>query len=556
MSLWGRTVTAIRAGYKAFTDPESYAMDFTREARIDLYTQAWAYYRSTIFSKRSGDTWATYLKDRGMYKHTRLIYNPIPQTVDFYVDNLWRPTANDKYPLLVTPCAEGTDEKLLEAIAQLDQWTNFLAESQRIKRYTAATGNVLVELVDSLDRGKILQKTIWPGYVSEFETNDTADLQKYVLEYPAYDPVKKVTYQFKKVVTKESFSYFRDGSAFVPPGKTQTVEENPYGFCPAVFIKHSDDGGGYGVPAFKDLDKVDEANALASHLHDNIHKSVESPILISTPDEVKSLSGADPATLELHDPRLDWLVLKTGVGASVLDMASKLKLAEAEPYLKGILGSFQDDYPELQAATIIRENAQLSGAALERMLGPAQNRLNGVQPFYNQQLIKLRQMGLAIAGYRVKNGWRDLTDQQRKFAQFDLESYQDGQLDFSLTPSVLVQTTVEENEDLLLKKADRASKLKAIGVDEIEQWKAAGFTDDEIEEMQKRKAEDTLGDTANRINIANQAEGLLDVEDQLRIVFPKATDEEIAAKAQRFRGLNPVQQAQMMGQMNGNAEAV
>jgi hypothetical protein len=545
-------VTAIRAGYKAFTDPESVALDLTREARIDLYTQAWAYYRSTIFSKRTGDSWTTYLSDRGMYKHTRLIFNPIPQTVDFYVDNIWHPPANEDFESLVTPVADGTDEKLLDAIAQIDQWTSFRAEAQRIKRYCAATGNVLIEVIDSLDRGKILQRTIWPGYISSFEVNDAGDLQTYTLEYPAYDTEKKVTYQLKKVVTKESFSWFRDNTPFVPPGKpdgAKPVEENPYGFCPAVFIKHSDDGGGYGIPAFKDFDKVDEANALASHLHDNIHKTVESPVLISTGGEVKMLSGVtDAATLDLHDPRLDWMVLKSEAGASVLDMASKLKLAEAEPYLRALLASFQDDYPELQAATIIRENSQLSGAALERMLGPAQNRLNGVQPFYNQHLIKLRQMQLAIGGYRVRNGWSNLTDQQRKFGEFDLNSYEGGKLDFNLKPSVLVQNTEAENEDVLIKKADRAGKLKGIGVDQIEQWKAAGFSDDEIKDMQARldAEKDDLGDMERRLGIANSSEGLLPLKEQLRLLKPGATPEELEAMAAEMTQTEPVRQARML----------
>lgn len=482
-------MTAIRAGYRAFQDPEKLALAHDVQQRSALYAHNWAYYRGTVFSKRSGDTWESYLYDRQMYKHTRLIYNPVPQIVDFYVDNIWRPAQNDDFDSLVTPVLDSTDEKLIDAIAQLDQWSNFLAESQRIKRYAAATGNVLVEVIDDIDRQKILQKTIWPGYVSQFETNNTGDLQSYTLEYDVYDKDKKVTYKFKKVVTKESFSYFRDDSAFIPEGKTDAVEDNPYGFCPAILIKHSDDGGGYGVPACKDLDKVDEVNSLASHLHDNIHKTVESPVIISTTGNVISITGAsnrgESEVIDFQDPRLHWAVLKAESGASVLDLASKLKLAEAHPFLKDALASFHDDYPELQAATIIKENSQLSGAALERMLGPAQNRLNGVQPFYNQQLIKLRQMQLAIAGWRLRSGWQGITPQQRKFGDFDLQSYESGDLDFNLKRSVLVQTTEMEDEELLKAKAERAVMMSEI-VDQRETLLIAGYNEDQIDEIEAR----------------------------------------------------------------------
>jgi hypothetical protein len=80
---------------------------------------------------------------REMYKHTRLIYNPVPMIVDFYVDNIWRPAQNNDFESLVTPLSPKTDEAIIEAVAQVDQWSNFLADAQKIKRYAAATGNVL-----------------------------------------------------------------------------------------------------------------------------------------------------------------------------------------------------------------------------------------------------------------------------------------------------------------------------------------------------------------------------------------------------------------------------
>jgi hypothetical protein len=64
---------------------------------------AWSYYRSYMFSRRNGESWTWYLAQREMYKHTRLIYNPVPMIVDFYVDNIWRPAQNNDFESLVTP---------------------------------------------------------------------------------------------------------------------------------------------------------------------------------------------------------------------------------------------------------------------------------------------------------------------------------------------------------------------------------------------------------------------------------------------------------------------
>jgi hypothetical protein len=370
-----------------------------------------------------------------MYKHTRLIYNPVPMIVDFYVDNIWRPAQNNDFESLVTPLSPKTDEAIIEAVAQVDQWSNFLADAQKIKRYAAATGNVLVEGIDDRDREKVFHRTVWPGFVKQLELNETGDVNSYTLEYEVLDPATKTPYRFSKVVTKDSFSYFRDDKAFVPDGKTAAKEPNPYGFVYAVWIRHTDDGADFGMPSVKNLDKVDEANSLGSHLHDNIHKDVESPKVISTDGEILPIVGAtqsrDKKTLIAQDPRLNWVVFKANKGAAVFDLAGKLALADAHPYLKDLLASFTDDYPELQAAAIIKENSQLSGAALERMLTPSQNRLDGVQGGYNQQLVKLRQMQLSVGGMRINSGfWRQRTDQQKLFSPFNLQSFSRGDLNF------------------------------------------------------------------------------------------------------------------------------
>jgi hypothetical protein len=485
----------ISAGWKAFTDPESQVRDMTREERLDMYAQAWAYYRAKMFSRRHGDDWTQYLAQRELYKHTRLIYNPVPMIVDFYVDNLWRPAANDQFESLVTPLTPKTDEKIIEAVAQIDQWSNFLSDMQKIKRYAAATGNILIEGVDDLVREKVFHRALWPGYLLEPpELNETGDVQGYKLEYEVFDPQLKGNYRYKKIVTKESFSYFRDDKPFVPDGKNAAVEANPYGFVFAIWIRHTDDGADVGVPACSHLDKVDEANSLGSHLHDNIHKEIESPGIISTKDEVLPIIGAsqNPTTKRLmpQDPRLNWILFKTGEGATYFDIGSKLKLAEAHPYLKDILASFTDDYPELQAAAIIKENSQLSGAALERLLTPAQNRLDGVQPNYNQQLIKLRQMQLAVAGMRANGGgWTQRTEQRDKFKPFGLSSFERGELDFNLTKSVLVQNSEAEIEDVLTKKAARAVSLDGI-VDQREQLSIAGYSEEQAKEIIDRQTKE------------------------------------------------------------------
>jgi hypothetical protein len=515
MGLINRFMNGLYAGssafWRTFSDPSGAARDLSRDQRLNVYQQGWSYYRNTAFSTRdvSSDYWKTYLSDRELYKHTRLIFNVVPPIVDFYVDNIWQASKNGNFESLATPLSDKTDENITAAVAQLDQWSNWLSEANKIKRYAAATGNVLIEGIDDLEREKITHKTQWAGYVTDFELDDSGNLTSYTLEYDVSE--NKKTYRFKKIVTKESFQYFKDDAPFAYPGKEAEME-NPYGFCFAVWLRHTDDGSVYGLPACNSLDKVDEVNSLASHLHDNIHKEIESGKLIGLddPKSITVLTGGTnnkDGTLAMNDPRLERVLLAAKGQVTVNDLSGLLKLAEAEPYLKNLISSFYDDYPEIDYRRIIKESGAMSGVALERLLTPAQNRLNGVQANYNQQLVKLRQMQLAVAGMRQNGGgWTMRTKQQKLFSEFDLKSYKKGDLDFNLKPSVLVQINEGEQEDILKKKADRAVSLKDV-VDEREQLAIAGYTDEQAQEilgrMEVEKAQKQKDAEAAAMNALN-----------------------------------------------------
>lgn len=488
MSILQRIKYGAIGAYQGFMNPREETS--LKSVQMTGYEFAWAYYKRNIFAPNFD--WSLYLNERGLYKKTRLIFNPVPTLTDFYVDNLWSPAKNEKFPTLATPLVENTDEKIVAAVGQVDQWVNWLSEAQKIKKYAAASGAVLVEVADDLEREKILQKTYWKGYVKELELNSTGDVLSYAIEYNAYDSVKDRNYVYKKVVTKETVSYFYDNSAFVPPGAEASSIPNPYGFCPAVWIKHSDDGSIGGIPACQDFYKVDHVNSLASHLHDNIHKEIESGKIIGMekPETLTVLTGGTKnkdGSMNMPDPRLERVLLAAQGEVSVHDLSGMLKLAEAHPYLKDLLVSFADDYPELEYRQILKDNPTLSGIALERLLTPAQNRLDGVQSNYNQQLTKLRQMQLAIGGWRTRNGWKRKTKQQALFTPFDLDSYERGELDFYLKPSVLIEQTEEDKEDLLGKKAARANSLQGI-VDEETLIDVAGFNEEQKNEILSKKA--------------------------------------------------------------------
>jgi hypothetical protein len=177
----------------------------------------------------------------------------------------------------------------------------------------------------------------------------------------------------------------------------------------------------------------------------------------------------------------------------------------------------------------LKESAQVSGIALERLLTPAQNRLDGAQAYYNQQLVKFRQMGIAVAGFRANGGgWMNRTNQQAVFAPFGLKSYEQGLLDFQLERSVLITLNEKENEEILKLKADRAAVLRD-GVDEKTYLLIAGYSEKEADEIIMRKDKERSEGMLNESNLSKQT--LL---------------ERISSKAQMPQGFNVQEELRRM----------
>lgn len=463
-------MTALYAGFsaarRAYLSPGDVGHDKAFSGTQNSYSTAWAYYRGQMFDGAGTgflDYYSGYLTRYGLYKHTRLLYNPVPAIVDFYIDHIYPgsdPEILDDGTILVTPVLDGTDDDLKIALAQLDQWGNWLPEAHKLVRYAANVGSCLTEVVDDLGREKILHEHIWPSFVVDLDLDKQGNVKLFKYEHKVFDRVKNLHYLYGKQIDEDSIREYKDGKPF--DYGEGAGRDNPYGFVPAVWIKHEDDGGENGVPPITSYAPIDEINSLASHTHDAIHKDIEASKLISVKGGMLPIMGASGSVtgqggqLTAYDTRRDRMILKSEEGASVHDLGSVLDLAKADPSIDRQLSSFENHYAELQATEILKNKSQLAFNTLVRLLGPAQAKLDRAAPNYNQQVIKLKQMQIAIAGYRVGNGWTKRDAQQEKFGQFGLASYARGELNFGLKRALLVQETEMEKEELRAKRVETA----------------------------------------------------------------------------------------------------
>lgn len=464
MGFGGRLINASRAGWDAFrrefADPGQTTGSESPTSRRILFARLWAYYANTVYEDPV--TWRQYRARFGLYRAQRSIYNPTRRLVEIYAGQIYPGVLSedgcelpDGVPLAI-PLTDDTSPELKMAVAQIWQWSNWQANKSLFVRYGAIAGSVMVEVVDDLERRNITANIVWPGQVADLELDSTGNVKEYALEYAAWDDERQEQYQFRKEIDFETFRYFRngephdysdDGSGFEQP--------NPYGFVPAVWVRHSHTGSDWGSPAIDgSLNKIDELNSLASHVHDQIHKKIAAPALLSGVTSLRSLTDQQNRTVpgdyqgenaRVLEDREDLLLIGAPAGADVKSLAGTLELADAGPYLDKLIAEIEADHPELMLYRELRQMSQVTGPGAQRLMGDAYARIIEAQATYDQQSVKLFGMSVAIAGWRLKTGAWGQTDRQRqKFAPFDLSSYARGDLDMAIAPRPIMAASQQE----------------------------------------------------------------------------------------------------------------
>jgi hypothetical protein len=452
-------MTATRAAAaefrRVFHDPGRVGHELGQQERLTHYQMYWAWYSNDVYSDLK--RWGPYLQRYGLYQHTRNIYNPVRRLVDFYAGAVYPGVLTidaDRLPHGVQQAIPlDAPDTVKAAVAQTWQWSNWQSQKQVLVRFGACAGDVLVEVVDDLDRRKVTYNIVWPALVTQVTLDATGNVKAYIMAYRARDE-HGMPYLYRKEVDRTAFRYFKDDKPFNITGAGAVVR-NPYGFVPAVWCKHTDLGGDAGASAIRSVSKLDELNSLAAHVHDQIHNKIHSPQIFWGEGNITKLFA--PPTEATNDAPVGRDVLRYLKGPKdgrVESLAGDLNLADALPYMQQLMGEIEHDHPELSMYTQLRGMSQVTGPAAQRLLGDVQSLVTEAAANYDQQSVKLFQMALAIGGWRVNSGeWerlernagnRGLTPQQQKFASFDLTSYAQGQLDVTISPRPLIAPTAEE----------------------------------------------------------------------------------------------------------------
>lgn len=450
---------------RVYANPEATERQKQYEDRAGRYNYLWGWYTSSVFDTMNLPQWAEYKWQYRLYRESRPIYNPTQLLVDFYAGILYPGilSADGKragnMPLAI-PLPDDIPDELRSALGQSWQWSNWQARKSLVGRYGAALGDVAIEITDDLERRKVTYAPVWPGLIKDLSLDGNDNVEEYAIEYESLDPETEKPYTYRRHVTKEMIATFRDDQPY-SYDENPPEYANPYGFCPLVWIQHTHAGGEHGLPAMRNLVLWDELQSLASHDIDKAHQMLSAPILIS--GQGVNRAGTDPAkqgsTHDLSDtrnPRETLNIIRGNADAKMQTL--NLDPGDIANRLDRLLKQLERLHPELTMYQELREMNQVSGVAAERLLGDSVIYIYDARSNYDQGMIKLFQMALAIAGYRANSGaWGEpgqLDNQRSAFLPFDLSSYEEGDLDFTIEPRPLIPMT--EQEELQLERQRQA----------------------------------------------------------------------------------------------------
>lgn len=416
------------------------------------------------------------------YTGNRAIYNPTNRVVGFYAGRVYSDAwsddglpQSDGSPSTV-PFAADVDEAVRMAAMQALTWSNWNRTRYRYVRTGAIFGDVGLKPHLDIERRKAYVQIIDPEYVTDIRFNETGDVIEYRIDIPTTDSdAQRTRYVHGERWTKDSFTTYRDDREVGIDGMPAT-QANPLGFVPFVWVNHRDIGGTHGAPAIDTvIPKIDELNAIVTASHDYIDKLSKQPIGIASD---KSW-GKDGVMVVDSDPdgtgRRRSGVLKGPADMRAFALLQDIGLGPAMQYVQELIGEIEKDLPETVVDEQLRSMQQVTGPGASRMMADVQNRLFEAEGNYDAGLIDACQMCVSMGAFAARSGlWgptSQMTEGQKLFLPFDLNSYDRGEMRIEFLQRPLIPETATER----IAEALMREQLKTpTGLSE------SGYSDDEI----------------------------------------------------------------------------
>lgn len=311
----------------------------------------------------------------------KALRNPAYRVVQFYVAKLWPGQLPRALPI------EAAKSEIIQPIHQVWEWSNWDARKQVAVKWLAIYGDLFVKVVQREDKSRVFFQLIEPKYVSDFDTDERGFLTYIRIDTPQNrrERDRLISFTHTEVWDKEQLRIWEHEKGAVDirelgtPKQSVPLKALGINFVPVVHIKLRDIGEDRGVGAFTHaLDKIDEANILATRLHQMVFR-YNKPLWALAANQVDAMGrplpaprvagaeqGADSDTFDFGDDRL----VRLPGNSSLQSMVPNINYAAALEILNAHMIELEKDMPEL-AYYRLRDMGNISGRAARMLLSDA-----------------------------------------------------------------------------------------------------------------------------------------------------------------------------------------
>lgn len=388
-----------------------------------LYDLLWSYYLSNGLYDRL----ARAVYEQGLWRQAaRELRNPANRVVEVYAAKLLGGALEDALPL------KAENERIIEPIERVWEWSNWGRRKQVFSRYSACFGTVFLKVVRPAAAPRVYFQIIHPGHVCELELDERDFVTHIRIDVPI---TRRTADRARQLTSTEVWD--RDAGTFRlwehdrpdgteterlgPPMAERSLSAFGIDFVPVVIHKHRDIGEDRGQGSFTHaLSKIDEVNRSATRLHQLMFRhnkpveGLESPGRdadgrVIPPPQVqgaRSDGAPDPNgrdTLAHGDDEL----YRLPAGWTYKSLVPDLRYADFLAMLRADLDELEDDIPELTLARI-REVPDASGVAIRYRLTAAIDRILEARGNAFETVRRADMMALTMGAAAGLDGFSDL----------------------------------------------------------------------------------------------------------------------------------------------------
>lgn len=416
--------------------------------------------------------WAYYLNNSLYDEATRImrqvvsngepvkpLRNPANRVVEFYAMTIWAGNLPKALPIVAD------NDKIIDPIYELWQWSNWSQKKQAAIRQFAATGDMFIK-VSQREDGRPYLKTIKAQEVSNLELDERDYITKIRIDTPINKSIlKRTRTEYWTLDGVTVWEHNRGDAPIEQLGEpladdTMTMAETGIDFIPVAFGKFRDVGELHGQGAFVHaLDKIDEINRTATRLNATAFKNskVLWAVMANASDAngrplpAPKMTGSDGTTqLNIADLERDTMVTLPGA-QSIESLIPNLPYDKILSVLQDSMEDLRADLPELlywDMSDTVSKDA--SGASIRTRLASALSRASEARGNAERVLVRAQQMALTIG--QAAGIWKGLG------------TYEEGALDHTFAERDILALDSDVKAAIEKSTWDAAKVAQSVGV--------------------------------------------------------------------------------------------